>query len=165
MRTAERDRSSRGNAAVGVSKGGAAPALTAPEPAGFPAVIEAVEELVDGVIRITGIHMDGQHGIFHGIPRPGAADEFDRAAREIRTQGFRAALLDAGGGEVAVVVSPRSPAADRSAQNGSRRQGLQPKRGTASCPGASDQGAGAAAVGLLLADQQLALSRGGSPRS
>jgi membrane-associated protease RseP (regulator of RpoE activity) len=74
--------------------------------------VEAVEDLADQVLRVTGIRMDGEHGIFHGTPRPGAAEAFDRVAAEIRTRGFRPSLLDAASGEVALVVSPAARAPD-----------------------------------------------------
>ena len=82
------------------------------ESAGAAPPVEAVEDLVDQVLRINGIRMEGEHGIFHGTPRPGAAATFDRVAVEMRARGFRPSLLDAASGEAALVVSPTARAPD-----------------------------------------------------
>jgi membrane-associated protease RseP (regulator of RpoE activity) len=87
----------------------AEPAEVFPGPA--PAV-EAVEDLVDEVLRITGVRMEGEHGVFHGTPRPGSADAFDRVAGEMRARGFRPSLLEAAAGEATLVVSPVARAPD-----------------------------------------------------
>lgn len=48
-----------------------------PAPLGAAAVMEGVEDLVERMIRITGVRTEVQQGIFHGTGRAGAAGAFD----------------------------------------------------------------------------------------
>lgn len=71
-------------------------------------IAERVEDLAASLIQITGEEARESGLVFRGVPRPEAADEFDRSELEARRRGFELSLLDEPEGKAAVVALPAS---------------------------------------------------------
>ncbi len=68
-------------------------------------VAEEVEDLVVGLLEITGVESSGADVVFHGRPLPAAARSFDQLAGEARARGFDLRLLEGNPGKAAVVAT------------------------------------------------------------